>query len=326
MSDGIKNKIGNWRYADGSLAEKSFGGRLFKIVIAGARDEGIVGPEVNGILVIDEMSQNVVLACHMREDSGYFGPSARQMAEFKRILSMDWDEFSKFVREHPTYRQGAVPDINDPAPRAVKPEVDRIIFPSDAKNPDCPYDFPLESRREIIEFLCNHEMHRLDNNYSPFALAWNIKVYAFNTSGKIDGFTPDAELDERWEEYIERNDELFWTVAADALSQFTDKNYSTYDGNDAGEYEFGITGRSGGWLVLRKIEGFGELKWANQSDMRADLKDWADADLIRLYKLVVHVDKDAANPQEAMAHGYASHREMMEDEWKEDKPNNPPSM
>lgn len=325
MANGIKNKIGTWRYADGAIAEKSFGGRLFKIVIAGAADHGIVGPESNGIVILDEDYSQVVLTNHAQESSGYDGPSQRQVAEFKKILAMDWREFTSFVRQHPYYREGSIPDINEPAPRKSEPVVDRIIFPESVKNPECPYEFPLQSHREIVEFLCNHPMHRLDNSYSPFVLAWDIKVRSFDTSGKAEGFEPDPDFDERWQEYLEENGELFWTIAADETSQFTENGYSTYDGNDEGQYEFGTTGRSGGWLVLTKVKGLGELKWINQADMRIDLKGWADSDLVRLYKLVAQVDKDVADPEAAMAHAYASHREMMEDIWKAELRNIPPS-
>jgi len=325
MSKGITNKIGEWRYATGAKAEKAFGGRVFTIVIAGAHDVGIIASESNGIVIFDENFGNVVLSNHVQEASGYDGPSQRQIHELNRILDMDWKEFTTFVKQNPYYRKGSVPDVNEPTPRNMEPEVDRIIFPATAKDPSCPYEFPLESRREIIEFLCSHQMHREHNNYSPYVLAWNVKVRSFDTSGRDDAFDPDPQFDEQWKEYIENTPDLFWTIASDALSDFTEKSYSTYEGNDEGKYEFGVTGRSGGWLILKKVEGLGDLKWHSQPDMRTDLKGWLDEDLVKLYKLVVYVDKDTEHPSLAMASGYAAHREMMEEQWKDETPSRSPT-
>src|SRR4051812_36614379 len=98
MGAGIENQIGPFMYADGALFEKAFGGRLFRIVIAGARNAGIIGPEDNGIAVLDEDNQAIVIDQHIREGSGYFGPSERQKAEAERIMGMDWKQFTSFLR------------------------------------------------------------------------------------------------------------------------------------------------------------------------------------------------------------------------------------
>lgn len=319
MGKGIQNKIGPYMYADGALFEKAFaGGRDFKIVIAGAFNAGIIGSEHNGIVVLDETYSNVVLDQHVREDSGYFGPSARQMAEAERIMAMDWAEFSKFCREHPRYRQGSMPDAFQAEPNRVKPEEDRIIFPASAKDRKCPYEMPLESRREIIDFLISHQMHRIDGSYSNWAIAWNIKVGLFDTSGKHqDDVKVDPQFDERWESYVQANGEMFYEEAADALSQYLDGTYCTYNGDDEGAYKFNVTGRSGGWLVLTEMDGT-RLEWDSQGAMKEGLKEMDDADLVKLYTVVAHVDKDVANPSAVMSERYAYRRQMKEEEWAEE--------
>lgn len=321
MGAGIKNQIGPYMYADGAIAEKAFAGRLFKVVIAGARNAGIIGSEDNGIVVLDEDNQAIALDNHVKESTGYFGPSERQWAEFRRIMAMDWAAFSEFVREHPRYREGTVPDINSPEPLGKRPEADRIIFPASKKDPDCPYAFSLESRREILQFLAEHPVHRIDGPYSRWAYAWDVKVHSFDRTGHHADFEPDPDFDERWERYLESHPDLFWEEAADELSSYTEGTYATYPGDDEGQYDFGMAGRSGGWLILTKVDGLGKMCWDNQMGLKDWLKDLDDADLIRLYKLIVSVDKDVANPAQAMAYRFASRRAEMESEWKDEAGN-----
>lgn len=316
MGKGIKNQIGPYMYAEGAIGEKAFSGRLFKIVIAGARNAGIIGPEDNGIAILDDDHNAVVLDNHVKESTGYFGPSANQLAEFQRIMGMDWKAFTDFVRNHPRYREGSVPDVNADKPLSVRPEPDRVIFPASQKDKDCPYDFPLESRWEIVQFLLEHKVHRLDGPYSKWAYAWDIKVHRFETDGHNLGYENDPAFDGRWESYLKEND-IFWDEAGDAVRHYTEGEYTTYPGNDQGDYQFHTAGRSGGWLVLTGVKELGDkLAWEGQSDLKEWLKDLDDAAIVRLYKLIVQVDKDVSNPAAEMAHRYAFRRSELEAEWK----------
>jgi hypothetical protein len=317
MSKGLKNKIGKWTYADGARAEKSFGGRHFTVVIAGAEVAGITAAEYNGIVIYDDNLRTQIMEYHVREASGYDGPSRRQLAEVQRILAMNWNEFTSFLKSSPNYARGSLRDIDAAVPLTFKPEKDRMIFPPSAKIEDCPYEFPLETKREIIDFLCNHQMKPVSRRARNQSLAWDIKVHDFDTSGRTEGYNPDAEFDERWRKHVEKNyDALFWEVAADQLRQFTEKEYTIYPGVGAGDYEFSVGGRSGGWLLLSKVKGLGVLNWPWMGEMEADLGSWSDDDLIQFYKLVVQIDKDVANPAQAMAQGLSAQREVIEDAWK----------
>jgi len=312
---GIDNQIGPYMYADGAIFEKAFGGRLFKVVIAGARNAGIIGPEDNGIAILDEDYQQIVLDNHVKESSGYFGPSRRQWEEAGRIMDMNWEQFTDFIRSHPRHRPDSVPDLNNEKPNDMRPEPDRIIFPASQKDAECPYDYSLESRREIIQFLANHQMHKIDGPYSDWAFAWNIKVHGFDTSGHHPAYQNDPAFDERWEQFLEEND-IFWDEAADALSQYTDGEYTTYPGNDQGQYKFDVTGRSSGWLILREVEGLGKLSFDGQMELKDWLKELDDAELVSFYKLIVNVDKDTADPGKEMAYRFADRRSQLEAEWK----------
>lgn len=110
MSRGIESRTGPYLHASDARWTKAFpGGRRFAVLIAGAYDAGIIGPEHNGIVVLDEDNRSVVLDRHCEEQSGYGGPSPAQYREARRILSMPWEEFLEFCTEHPRYR-GCLPD------------------------------------------------------------------------------------------------------------------------------------------------------------------------------------------------------------------------
>lgn len=66
-------------------------GRSFRFVVYGALDAyGLIGPEKNGVAVLDEDSPSVVCDELARADSGYFGPSREQLELFQRMTSEDF--------------------------------------------------------------------------------------------------------------------------------------------------------------------------------------------------------------------------------------------
>jgi len=84
----------------------SFGSRSFRVVLYGAYNAmGLVGPEKNGIAILDEDRMQVVLDGHVQEDTGYFGPSDAQVSEWERICSLDAPEFKEFCDSHPMSRE-----------------------------------------------------------------------------------------------------------------------------------------------------------------------------------------------------------------------------
>jgi hypothetical protein len=319
----FKGKVGRYCYVDDScVAERAFGGRSFKVVLYRAYDAGIVGTECNGVAVLDEDFQAVVLDEHMQEGPGA-GHSSAQVAEFARVAKMSWAEFSKFCREHPRYRRGSVPDVNEREPRRIEPMRDRIVFPESAKDPECPVPTPLQGRREIVQFLSGHAIHDLDGRgRPPYGLAWDVKVRNLDSSGRAPGFKPDPAFDARWDEYVQGSDEAFWDACRDALSAFVEGEYATWPGDDGGQWRFCVSGRSGGWLVLSgwsgppsRPGGDGSLGWETQLAMKQWLAGLPDADLVRLYRLVAQVDSETANPGREVAYRLACMRQSMEAAW-----------
>lgn len=109
MSNGIKNQMGPYHYADGALQRRTVRGTDYIIGIAGAYNAfGLIGSEYNGLFVLDDTNKQVVLDRHAPTSSGYNGPSISQWAELEAVVKvMDDDDFLKFITTHPRSRLAA---------------------------------------------------------------------------------------------------------------------------------------------------------------------------------------------------------------------------
>lgn len=109
MSAGIANRIGNYHYADGALRKRTVDGTDYLVGIAGAYNAfGLIGPEHNGIFVLDDTNKAVVLDRHFEQSSGYSGPGKAQWLELARIVRDITDaEFLTFIHTDPRSRLAA---------------------------------------------------------------------------------------------------------------------------------------------------------------------------------------------------------------------------
>jgi hypothetical protein len=74
------------------------GGRRYRVIIYGAYNaRGLIGPEHNGIAVLDEDAKDVVTDRICPETTGYFGPSKKQIDEWRRLVEADDEEFVQLV-------------------------------------------------------------------------------------------------------------------------------------------------------------------------------------------------------------------------------------
>lgn len=320
------NRIGRYLYADGWLADLSFdGGRQFKLVIAGAYDAGIIGSEHNGLAILDENNGRVLADQILQQQSGWYGPSEAQIAEFDRVRAMDWPAFTTYLRGQKTFR-GGMADVSWPKPQEFQQIADRTIFPDSEKPGENPYKMPLTGRRDIIDFLKSHTVHRTDGPYSNWSLAWNIKTPNFNSSGRFDAkehpelaqeFTPDPAFDQRWAEHVDIDERLFEEACENALREYREGSYSLWEGSEEGAYNFQTTGRSGGWLILTKFAGHDgrDLQWEDAKHLETWLDSLEDAELVHLYKLVTQVDADIARRDDEMEYQYAFQRQAIEETW-----------
>jgi hypothetical protein len=340
----MNNNFGPYLYHDGMLAKKTFGERSFTVIVASAYNAGIIGPECNGLVVLDDNHRQVLLDEHLKESSGYFGASERQQAEFKRVMAMEWPDFTAFLRGNKRYR-GGVDDIDKAAEKPVvgyDEKVNAWIAEGkvpDAKGPDIrpakmieahessknPYSYPDKTREEMIVALASHESyHPMNYNNGGFVLSWDIKVRGVTDGAGVEGFEHDPQFDAKWEEHLEENSGLFWTMCGDALRTYTEDGFTPYVFEDVGA-KFYTNGRQGGHLVLQQWNGSGRKGWAscqmafdNREDFIEWLKDLPDADLVKFYDLVKTLDHDLRDPTRQVNFQFASYREFIEGEWKED--------
>lgn len=98
------NSVGQYTMVDHDKTLK-FGSRSFRVLVYGAYNAfGLIGTENNGIAVLDEDRMQVVLDGHCSQDTGAFGPSESQTAEWRRICAMEAEEFVQFCNSHPMSR------------------------------------------------------------------------------------------------------------------------------------------------------------------------------------------------------------------------------
>lgn len=108
MSNGIQNRIGNYHYADGALRRRTVGGTDYLIGIAGAYNAcGLIGPEHNGIFVLDDTNKAVVLDRDTPQSSGYNGPSKAQWDRLAYYCKCDASDFLDLIHDNPRSRLAA---------------------------------------------------------------------------------------------------------------------------------------------------------------------------------------------------------------------------
>lgn len=331
----LANKIANWHYAEGFRKDLTFdGGRSMILVAATAYNAGgMIGPEYNGLVVIDSDNNHVVLDKHMRESSGSAGPSRRQVAEFERVAEMtQWRDFAAWLKAAPGFK-GGVPDIDEAHPTA--PTVNAIVLKAarDRTVPGLPgedilpaklreahddaangYEYPHRTRLDMAAFIAGHMSYR--ERYQDTHLAWNIKVRGADMSGKVEGGEErvDPAFDQLWAKHVEANgDELFWDACGDGIRPYVDGEATTYPGNDQGDFSFETRGRQGGYLVLTEWRG-NRMGFGSHDELIDTLLDMEPSDLADLYGAIVCLDKDI-QPERVFAYNMAFLREKTEEDW-----------
>jgi hypothetical protein len=170
--------------------------------------------------------------------------------------------------------------------------------------PKCPYTFPHRSRKAMLAYLSDHfGYHPMNSWNGGFVLAWNIKVHSFDEMGKSApaDYPVQARFDAQWREHVNDNPELFNELCEDATRYYTHKEWTNYPGVEQGEWEFGINGRSGGYMILEEAPGWlpAPRRWRMASmiwESRSDYQDWLqelDTDTLRqFYRAVRVLDRD----------------------------------
>lgn len=98
-------KVGPYVSVSKDRTRYFMGHQGYRFVLYGAYNAfGLIGPENNGIVVLDEENKRVLCDEIAKADTGYFGPTKDQEAAFVDLLTMDYDEFRKFINTNPRSR------------------------------------------------------------------------------------------------------------------------------------------------------------------------------------------------------------------------------
>ncbi len=106
MSNGIKNRIGNYHYADGALRRRTVNGVDYIVGIAGAYNAfGLIGTEQNGIFILDDTNKAVVLDRDTESrNGGYNGPSQAQWDRLEQLMTCPAKAFYTELLTNPRSR------------------------------------------------------------------------------------------------------------------------------------------------------------------------------------------------------------------------------
>jgi len=149
-----------------------------------------------------------------------------------------------------------------------------------------PYTWPHRSRAAIVDYLIDRKGSSYDCSY---LFAWNVKVYGAKFDGaSLRTYDPtlNPALDSEWDSHVKSNgDRLFWHWCEDAGRDISEDEWTSYPGDDQGDWEFSFGGRSGGWIVLEKWRG---------RDVRNpdDFSEWSWPDLVAFYRGIRCADSD----------------------------------
>ena len=74
------------------------------LLAAAYNARGLIAPEQNGVAVLDDVNNTVLCDGIAQERTGYFGPSAKQIATFRAVRKLGFDEFCRFINRQPRAR------------------------------------------------------------------------------------------------------------------------------------------------------------------------------------------------------------------------------
>lgn len=161
-----------------------------------------------------------------------------------------------------------------------------------------PYTWPHRSRAAMTDYLIEHESYGGWNHpyrhWSP--LSWNVKLNP-SWEGKAGDYKTNDALDHQWNLYCTTGagSEYLWDeIVKNMRRHYTDSEYTTYPGDDQGDWKFCFAGRSGGHMLLEEWKhGCNFLKDIGSEDgWREYLDSRTFSTLNTLYRAVRCMDHD----------------------------------
>jgi hypothetical protein len=178
------------------------------------------------------------------------------------------------------------------------------------------YTWPHRTKKARIEYLAAHESYGGWNHparrWSP--LAWNVKIHRADLTGKCGDYEVSDLRDEAWNEYAQTSGSLWTMIVEDMQRMYLEGEYSTYPGDDQGDWEFTFAGRSGGWMLLK------ESKWsfADAGEWRDWLLEQDKETIEKLYRAVRCMDADFTS--EKISREFEYQVNFQRSQWEETQP------
>lgn len=178
-----------------------------------------------------------------------------------------------------------------------------------------PYRWSLRSRAAITDFLAQ-DWRCYSQRHGSFLFSWCVKVDLNSNQrmGKAGEEPVDARFDMAWEEYLERNDSLFWLCCEDAARYYLEDGYTSYPGDDQGDWKMTQCGRSGGYLALTAWRGY-SLDGYGEQAIRDFCEEMPFKDLRAFYRGIVCLDHDLT--REKASAEVAFHLNFQRSQWEE---------
>lgn len=185
-----------------------------------------------------------------------------------------------------------------------------------------PYTFAATTVGEMLRYIVEtrHGEQRYDyHDRTPFA--WNVKAHHVVLNTDMES-PRDPSLDDAWEAYLEspRGQWVHEEVFEGAQSEYRDE-WTSYPGDDQGDWKFAFYGRSGGWLCLTAWRGynFNRMDETELADFLAMLvyehETTQHNALARLYAGFVCADQDFTpkKASENISYHYSYQRALWEE-------------
>lgn len=190
-----------------------------------------------------------------------------------------------------------------------------------------PYTFPHRSRKAMLAYLGDHESYVPMNTWNGgFVLAWNIKVHRFDEMGHCGGCDApaNARFDSQWRDELESNHNLFNECCENATRQYTEGEWTNYPGIEQGEWQFGINGWSGGYMILTHTPTWCPspcrwrcfpMVWESRGDYQEWLGELDTPTLKQFYRAIRVLDRDLR--REACGQEVSYHFAWRRSQWEE---------
>lgn len=191
----------------------------------------------------------------------------------------------------------------------------------------CPYDLSAKTIGEAVAVIL--EDRRYWNRYDVSPLAWNVKAYRYDVNGADAEGPRNKDLDSAWEKYVESSaGQWVYEAAFSSAQEYFRKEWSSYPGDDQGDWEMEFWGRQGGHLVVTKwkgykIEGKDRHEWGQfVAELVLGLVEYGRKDFADLYRGVVTADRDLTpeNASKEVTYHYGFQRQIWEQDRKDFTP------